>query len=141
MLKFYYDFLDEYVDRKDFELIQMDADSLYMAISASDFDQLIISEKRKKYEKVKRQFLAVTEYDKRKPGLFKEEFKGSRMIALTSKCYYADAESYQKISCKGVNKRQNTLDWERYFKALNADGIDRARNRGSRLDKKTSSYL
>ena len=27
MLKFYYDFLDRYVDRRDFELIQMDTDS------------------------------------------------------------------------------------------------------------------
>ena len=34
MLAFYYDFLDRYFDRKDFELIQMDTDSNYMAISA-----------------------------------------------------------------------------------------------------------
>ena len=27
MLEFYYDFLDRFVDRKDFELIQMDTDS------------------------------------------------------------------------------------------------------------------
>ena len=33
MLEFYYDFLDRFVDRKDFELIQMDTDSNYLAIS------------------------------------------------------------------------------------------------------------
>ena len=33
MLQFYYDFLDRYLDRRDFELIQMDTDSNYMAIS------------------------------------------------------------------------------------------------------------
>ena len=37
MLEFYYDFLDRFVDRKDFELIQMDTDSNYMAISYEKF--------------------------------------------------------------------------------------------------------
>ena len=39
MLEFYYDFLDKYVDRRDFELIHMDTDSLYMDI------------KRRKYQR------------------------------------------------------------------------------------------
>jgi len=34
MLEFYYDFLDRYLDRSDFKLIQMDTDSNYIAISA-----------------------------------------------------------------------------------------------------------
>ena len=34
MLEFYYDFLDQYFDRLDFELIQMDMESNYIAISA-----------------------------------------------------------------------------------------------------------
>ena len=33
MLEFYYDFLDKFCDRRDFELIQMDTDSFYMALS------------------------------------------------------------------------------------------------------------
>jgi len=33
MLEFYDDFLNKYIDRRDFELIQMDTDSNYMAIS------------------------------------------------------------------------------------------------------------
>ena len=33
MLQFYYEFLDFYFDRQDFELIQMDTDSLYFAFS------------------------------------------------------------------------------------------------------------
>ena len=32
VMEFYYDFLDKYLDRRDFELIQMDTDSLYMGI-------------------------------------------------------------------------------------------------------------
>ena len=34
MLEFYYDFVDKFCDRRDFEVIQMDTDSLYMALSA-----------------------------------------------------------------------------------------------------------
>ena len=33
MLEFYYDFPDKDLDWRDFELIQMDTDSMYMAIS------------------------------------------------------------------------------------------------------------
>ena len=33
MLEFFYDFLDKYLDGSDFELIQMDIDSMYMIIS------------------------------------------------------------------------------------------------------------
>ena len=33
MLQFYYEFLDFYFDRRDFELIQMDTDSMYFALS------------------------------------------------------------------------------------------------------------
>ena len=41
MLEFYYDFLDRYVDRRDFELIQMDTDSNYMAISGDKLADII----------------------------------------------------------------------------------------------------
>ena len=46
MLEFYYDFLDRYVDRRDFELIQMDTDSNYMAISGDKLEDLILPERR-----------------------------------------------------------------------------------------------
>ena len=36
MLEFYYDFLDKYVDRRDFEYCYMDTDSAYFAISEED---------------------------------------------------------------------------------------------------------
>lgn len=40
MLKFYYDFLDRYFDRRDFEL-QMDTDSNYMVISAEQLEDIV----------------------------------------------------------------------------------------------------
>ena len=40
MLEFYHNFIDRFIDRKNFELIQMDTDSLYMAISQEKLSQL-----------------------------------------------------------------------------------------------------
>ena len=138
MLEFYYDFLDKFCDRRDFELIQMDTDSFYMALSAEDFDDIIKPEMKELYKDEKKNWLVTDEYSKRVPGLFKPEFKGKRMIALTSKCYYADngdsdskAGSTKKFSCKGVSRRQNEMSWERYKNAL-FGSIDKVTNIGFR---------
>ena len=50
MLAFYYDFLDKYIDRIDFELIQMDTDSLYMALSSKSIDDIIRPELREEHD-------------------------------------------------------------------------------------------
>ena len=132
MLEFYYDFLDKFCDRRDFELIQMDTDSFYMALSANDFDDIIKPDLKELYKDEKPNWLVTDEYSKRVPGLFKPEFKGKRMIALTSKCYYADnGESKAKFSCKGVSRRQNKMSWERYINAL-FGSIDKVTNIGFR---------
>ena len=136
MLEFYYDFLDKFCDRRDFELIQMDTDSFYMALSSDDFDEIIKPEMKELYKEEKKKWLVTDEYSKRVPGLFKPEFKGKRMIALTSKCYYADNGASQdgsakKFSCKGVSRRQNEMNWERYRKAL-FGSLDKVTNIGFR---------
>ena len=41
MLEFYYDFLDRYIDRRNFELIQIDTDSNYPAIFAECLEDII----------------------------------------------------------------------------------------------------
>ena len=147
MLEFYYDFLDKFCDRKDFKLIQMDTDSFYMALSAESFDDIIKPEIKELYKEEKKKWLVTDEYSKRVPGLFKPEFKGKRMIALTSKCYYADKgagggagggncsgpeqSSSKKFSCKGVSRRQNEMNWERYKNAL-FGSLDKVTNIGFR---------
>ena len=135
MLEFYYDFLDKFCDRRDFELIQMDTDSFYMALSANDFDDIIKPDLKELYKDEKPKWLVTDEYSKRIPGLFKPEFKGKRMIALTSKCYFADngasQEGIPKFSCKGVSRRQNKMSWERYKNAL-FGALDKVTNIGFR---------
>ena len=133
MLEFYYDFLDKFCDRRDFELIQMDTDSFYMALSANDFDEIVRPELKELYKDEKKNWLVTDEYSKRVPGLFKPEFRGKRMIALTSKCYFADngGETIPKFSCKGVIRRQNKMSWERYKNAL-FGALDKVKNIGFR---------
>ena len=145
MLEFYYDFLDRYIDRKDFELIQMDTDSNYLAISGKKLEDIVKPELREEFEKEKKNWLAWDKWSGRTPGLFKQEFEGERMIALCSKCYYADHltdknEIKKKLSTKGMSKNQNEINWHR-FKAALEGNKDMATNRGFRMrDGKIVTY-
>ena len=97
MLEFYYDFLNKYIDRRDFELIQMDTDSMYMALSSKNLDDIVKPKLLKEYfDYGKADFLITSKYHDRTPGLFKDEFKGTRMIALTSKCYFGENQDLGK---------------------------------------------
>ena len=49
MLQFYYDFLDKYLDRVDFEYCKMDTDSAYIAISSENLESVIKPEMLEKY--------------------------------------------------------------------------------------------
>jgi len=55
MLEFYYDFLDKYVNRRDFELIQMDTDSNYMAISGERLEDVVRPELKAEFDAEKNQ--------------------------------------------------------------------------------------
>ena len=135
MLEFYYDFLNKYIDRRDFELIQMDTDSMYMALSSKNLDDIVKPKLLKEYfDYGKADFLSTSKYHDRTPGLFKDEFKGTRMIALTSKCYFGENQDLgkSKFSCKGISKKQNEMTWLRYKEALDGHK-DMAQNTGFRV--------
>ena len=136
MLEFYYEFLDRHVARSDFELMQMDTDSLYFALSAEKLEDVIKPPLSEEFEAWKQAWLVCTPEDKRTPGLFKLEKQGKRMIALCSKCYYQDdgPDTAAKVSAKGVSQRQNPLRWERYDSAL-LGACDTVTNRGFRMHK------
>ena len=133
MLEFYYDFLDRYFDRKDFELIQMDTDSNYIAISGKKLEDIVRPELKAEFEEQKRNWLAWDKWSGRTPGLFKLECEGDRMIALCSKCYFIDDKGEKKkFSTKGMSKKQNNINWQR-FKAALEGSKDIATNRGFRM--------
>ena len=57
MLEFYYDFLDYFLDRRDFELIQMNTDSMYFALAYDKLEEAIRPERRKEFEQEKKEWL------------------------------------------------------------------------------------
>jgi len=142
MLKFYYDFIDKYIDRSDFELLEMDTDSNYFAFSADNIDKLIKPEMRDEYEKDKHNFLpresqdlhptfqvdgqrfTLEKYDTRTPGLFKVEAKKYKMISLCSKMYCAGDEidiGKDKFSCKGIQKEGNNISYKTFESVLHGN--------------------
>jgi hypothetical protein len=94
MLQFYYDFVNVFVDRRDFQYCAMDTDSAYMALSGETLEEVIKPDLRQVYDIEKKNWLPWNDtpehaaYDKRTPGLFKEEYSGDGIIALCSKTYY-----------------------------------------------------
>ena len=134
MLEFYYDCLDRYFDRRDFELIQMDTDSNYITFSGDSLKEIVKPELREEFEAKKKEWLAWDKWSGCRLGLFKLECEGSRMISLCAKCYYVDEQDREKkkFTTKGMSKRQNNITWQRFKAALNGS-IDRAENRGFRM--------
>ena len=134
MLQFYYEFLDFYLDRRDFELIQMDTDSMYFALSRERLEDAIRPGYETQFEEEKKRWLAWNKWSNREPGLFKLEKEGTHAIALCSKCYHIkdQATGQAKVSSKGVNKRQNEMRAERFERALAGDR-DVVVNRGFRM--------
>ena len=134
MLQFYYEFLDFYLDRRDFELIQMDTDSMYFALSRERLEDAIRPGYETQFEEDKKRWLAWNKWSNREPGLFKLEKEATSGIALCSKCYHMEdqATGKAKVSSKGVNKRQNEMRRERFERALAGDR-DVVVNRGFRM--------
>ena len=138
MLQFYFDFLDKYLDRKDFQYCEMDTDSVYIAISGPSVESLVKPNLKHEFLKDKPNWLPRNDtpqnkvYDKRTPGLFKEEWSGEGIIGLSSKTYYCFG-SYNKYSCKGVNKRCNQINKEKYLNVLLTKQSSSGLNKGFRV--------
>ena len=135
-------FLTGILTEETFELIQMDTDSNYMAISAERLEDTVRPELQTEFEAKKQEWLAWDKWSGRTPGLFKLECEGSRMIALCSKCYYIEEleGEKKKFSTKGMSKKQNEITWQRFKSALDGSK-DMATNRGFRMrDRRMVTY-
>jgi len=134
---FYYDFIDKYIDRSNYQYITTDTDSAYMAL-AGNLDELIKHELRAEYELDKYNWfprddtLENKNYHKRTPRLFKIEFEGVVAIALCSKAYYVWSENKFKYSSKGAQKHRVALIKEPCFKCLNLKEFIMCNNVGFR---------
>ena len=143
MFQFYYECVDKYISREDYQYIETDTDSAYMAITG-DFESLIKPELREEFEKDKHNWFPRTDtlqnkaYDKRKPGLFKIEYEGDGMVALCPKSYIVWKQGETKISSKGCQKRNNAsiLNQNQYKQCLISGVRINCINRGFRVSNK-----
>ena len=161
MLSFYFDFIDVFVDRSDFEYCQMDTDSAYFAISGDTLEDVIKPSMRSRFYKEwddwlpavacdahNDEFLSVrqnrqpwqphacclarSKYDKRTPGLFKQEWEGDGFVGLCSKTYYCFG-STNKASTKGLNKQLNLASKQTFLDVLKDKKSKSGENRGFRV--------
>jgi hypothetical protein len=144
MLEFYFDFIDKYIDRSDFVYCQMDTDSAYIAFSGEKFEDLIKPELKEDYLLNKNKWFPRDDtkehakFDKRTPGLFKEEYRGKSIISLCPKMYFVEGADHEdkkyKFSSKGIQKGNNDITLERFKKVLNEPGYkDVCTNKGFRV--------
>ena len=127
----------------------MDTDSAYMALSADSLEEVIKPELKQRYQSEKHNWFPRSDtpehaaYDKRTPGLFKEEYRGDGIVALCSKTYYCFGVE-DKFSCKGVNKKTNDInkDTYTYMDVLLSKKSGSGTNRGFRVvENKMYTYL
>ena len=111
MLQFKYDCVDKYIDRSDYQYIQMDTDSAYMALT-DDFEKLIKPELKEEFLRERNKWFPLhnDKADQRTPGLFKTEFEGDAIIVECSKMYCARGYKKDKYSCKGMQHKNNKLN-------------------------------
>ena len=128
MLELYYNFFDKFCDVQKFEELEMDTDSLYLALAHENLYECIKPELRRNWNEMRSndctdvlhansasKFFPRTccdkhvKHDKRDNGLFKEEFRCTEMLCLCSKtyCCYNSVNSVTnktKFSSKGLSK-------------------------------------
>ena len=126
MLELHFSFFERFCDVNNFEELEMDTDSLYLALSEKESYDCIREESKAEWgllrtEDCKDDFTANgtinifprtcctkhMKHDKREPGLFKEEFRCMEMLCLCSKvycCYDSNSNKY-KHSSKSLNER------------------------------------
>ena len=159
MLELYYNFFTRFCDVNKFEELEMDTDSLYLALAENELEDCIRPEMRAEWQRLRSndcvdnftadavaKFFPRTccvkhkQHDKREPGLFKEEFRCTKMLCLCSKtyCCYDATSNKVKFSSKGLNKRvlEQSGDGplEKYRRVLNEKVNITSNNRGFRTN-------
>ena len=151
MLEFKYGFMNEFYDDKDFEYLEMDTDSAYLALSGENLESIVKPKMQKQFVKAIRgrcdgEAYDATDYflprvccdehkafDSRTPGLFKVEAEGVAMISLCSKTYVLkQSDGKCKLSSKGINKEAITEPYNKYSDVLTTGEPVVSTNRGFR---------
>ena len=159
LLELYYNVFTGICDVNKFEELEMDTDSLYLALAEKELEDCIRHQMRAEWQRLRSndcgdnftadavaKFFHRTgcvkdkQHDKRKPGLFKEEFRCTEMLCLCSKiyCCYDVTSKKLKYSRKYLNKRvlEQSGDGpqENYRRVLNEKVNITSNNRGFRTN-------
>ena len=138
LLRFVYDCLDVFIDRKHYEITHCDTDSIYMTLAQPTLLETVIPHKKTEFEQLlyghcndtpfkaegdhffPRECCEVHKaFDKRERGLFKLEASGTELIALASKTYFlSKPEGRNCVKAKGINKCALVDPMSLYTKAL-----------------------
>ena len=126
MMELYYNFFTRFCDGNNFEELEIDTDSLYLALAEKELEDFKIPEMREEWQRLRSNdcvesftadavanffprtcYVKHKQHDKREPGLFKEEFRCTEMLCLCCKtyCCYDVTSNELKFSSKGLNKR------------------------------------
>ena len=133
MLELYYNFFERFCDVNKFEELELDTESLYLALCEKELHDFIGEESKAEWELMRTKdcrddftanatsnFFPRTcctkhkKHDKREPGLFKEEFRCMEVLCLCSKtycCYDSNSNKYI-FSSKGLNNRMLEDLWQ-----------------------------
>ena len=169
MLQFKYDLMAKFFEDKTYQYVTMDTDSAYFATSApleqmvksdqkaafyDEYDQWFVppfcNEHKSVFIKCKIQgkiwkmnpcCKQAHDFHKRTPGLFKEEFVGTGIIALNAKTYHCYSKAESKTSTKGIMKNLNTYQKHQFMHTLQSQNPTFGTNRGiMRRQNKMVSY-
>ena len=162
MLHLKYDFLEKFIDPRDYLMVEMDTDSCYMALSTPNLESAVKPEMRARFygefdswfpalacDTHRQDFIDTqlagkewvqasccksrSKFDKRTPGLFKLEWQGKGIVALCSKTYYCFGDiEGDKNSCKGIQKKRNKFTAEQYLQVLETQKNGVGVNKGFR---------
>ena len=104
-------------------MCEMNTDSAYIAISGESVESLVKPELRAEFHQDKCNWFWRTDTPEHKayhtpsPGLFKVEWEGQGIVGLCSKAYYCFGAK-DKFSCRGVNKKCNDINKDKYLYVL-----------------------
>lgn len=116
----------------------MDTDSTYVAIPDLSVESLVKPELKQESLKDKPNWFPRTDttenkaYDKRTPGLLRVEWSGEGIIGLSNQTYNCFGAE-DKFSCKGVNKKTNEINKEKYLSVLLTKESSSGINKGLRV--------
>jgi hypothetical protein len=139
LLKFIYEVLQKYVPKSEYEFLESDTDSIYLAISQDTLKKCIPADRLAEFEEIERLWFVMDPSQNRTPGLLKIEEEGTHFIGLNSKTYVvakSEDDPDPKKSAKGVQIKRNAsmLTFRNFEKVLKreADAQQMAINVGIR---------